>query len=104
VDFYSGIILRAIGIPTNMFTVIFAIGRLPGWIAQRKEQHDDPTTKIFLPPAANLHRSPKQITFPSRNAELPFLHRPRRNGAGVRPEALRETPHRLAFAAASATP
>jgi citrate synthase len=49
VDFYSGIILRAIGIPTNMFTVCFAIGRLPGWIAQWKEQHDDPTTKIQRP-------------------------------------------------------
>ena len=41
VDFYSGIIMRAIGIPTNMFTVIFAIGRMPGWIAHWKEQHDD---------------------------------------------------------------
>ncbi|MCK6490714.1 MAG: citrate synthase [Planctomycetes bacterium] len=40
VDFYSGIIFRAIGIPTDMFTVMFAIGRLPGWIAQWKEQHD----------------------------------------------------------------
>ncbi|HEY3280983.1 MAG TPA: citrate synthase [Armatimonadota bacterium] len=49
VDFYSGIILRAIGIPTNMFTVMFAIGRLPGWIAHWKEQHDDPTSKIFRP-------------------------------------------------------
>ena len=49
VDFYSGIILRAIGIPTNMFTVCFAIGRLPGWIAQWKEQHEDPTTKICRP-------------------------------------------------------
>jgi len=49
VDFYSGIILRAMGIPTNMFTVCFAIGRLPGWIAQWKEQHDDPTTKIIRP-------------------------------------------------------
>ena len=48
-DFYSGIMLRAMGIPTNMFTVIFAIGRLPGWIAQWKEQHDDPTTKIQRP-------------------------------------------------------
>jgi citrate synthase len=37
VDFYSGIIYRALGIPTNMFTVMFAIGRLPGWIAQWKE-------------------------------------------------------------------
>jgi citrate synthase len=49
VDFYSGILLRAIGIPTNMFTVCFAIGRLPGWIAQWKEQHDDPTAKIIRP-------------------------------------------------------
>ena len=49
VDFYSGILLRAIGIPTNMFTVIFSIGRLPGWIAQWKEQHDNPTQKIIRP-------------------------------------------------------
>jgi citrate synthase len=40
VDFYSGIILRAIGIPLNMFTVMFAIGRMPGWIANWKEIHD----------------------------------------------------------------
>jgi len=49
VDFYSGILLRAMGIPTNMFTVIFAIGRLPGWIAHWKEQHDDPTNRIIRP-------------------------------------------------------
>ncbi|MBF0252304.1 MAG: citrate synthase [Candidatus Omnitrophica bacterium] len=49
VDFYSGIILRAIGIPTNMFTVIFAIGRLPGWIAHWKEQCESPKTKIGRP-------------------------------------------------------
>jgi citrate synthase len=49
VDFYSGILLRAIGIPTDMFTVCFAIGRLPGWIAQWKEQHDDPTSRILRP-------------------------------------------------------
>jgi citrate synthase len=49
VDFYSGILLRAMGIPTSMFTVCFAIGRLPGWIAQWKEQHDDPTSKIVRP-------------------------------------------------------
>jgi citrate synthase len=41
VDFYSGIIMKAIGIPVNMFTVLFAIGRMPGWIAQWKEQHDE---------------------------------------------------------------
>ena len=49
VDFYSGIILRAIGIPTNMFTVMFAIGRLPGWIAQWKEYMDDPKKKLGRP-------------------------------------------------------
>jgi citrate synthase len=49
VDFYSGIIYRALGIPTNVFTVMFAIGRLPGWIAHWKEMAEDPTTKIFRP-------------------------------------------------------
>ncbi len=49
VDFYSGIIYRALGIPTNMFTVMFALGRLPGWIAQWKEMHNDPATKINRP-------------------------------------------------------
>ncbi len=49
VDFYSGIIYRAIGIPTNMFTVMFALGRLPGWIAQWKEQQENPNTKIGRP-------------------------------------------------------
>ncbi len=49
VDFYSGIILRAIGIPTDMFTVMFAIGRLPGWIAHWWEQHQDPANRISRP-------------------------------------------------------
>jgi citrate synthase len=49
VDFYSGIIYKAIGIPNNMFTVMFAIGRLPGWIAHWKEMMDNPTTKIGRP-------------------------------------------------------
>ncbi|MBZ0304051.1 MAG: citrate synthase, partial [Anaerolineae bacterium] len=49
VDFYSGIIYRAMGIPTNMFTVMFALGRLPGWIAQWKEMREDPTTRISRP-------------------------------------------------------
>ncbi|MFH2059139.1 MAG: citrate synthase [Pseudomonadota bacterium] len=49
VDFYSGIILRAMGIPTNMFTVMFAIGRLPGWISQWKEDVADPEMKISRP-------------------------------------------------------
>ena len=49
VDFYSGILLRAMGIPTNMFTVMFAIGRLPGWIAQWKEDTVDPETRLTRP-------------------------------------------------------
>ncbi len=49
VDFYSGIILRAMGLPTNMFTVMFAIGRMPGWIANWKEIHDDPKGRIYRP-------------------------------------------------------
>ncbi|WP_394845699.1 citrate synthase [Pendulispora brunnea] len=49
VDFYSGIIYRALGFPTNMFTVLFALGRLPGWIAHWKEMMDDPSTKIGRP-------------------------------------------------------
>jgi citrate synthase len=49
VDFYSGIIYRAMGIPTNMFTVLFALGRLPGWIAQWKEMAEDSATRINRP-------------------------------------------------------
>jgi len=49
VDFYSGLIYRAMGFPTNMFTVLFAMGRLPGWIAHWKEMTEDPRTKIGRP-------------------------------------------------------
>jgi citrate synthase len=49
VDFYSGIIMRAIGIPTEMFTVIFAIGRMPGWIANYREVMEDSGTRIYRP-------------------------------------------------------
>ena len=49
VDFYSGIILRAMGIPVNMFTVMFAMGRMPGWIANWKEIHDNPKSRIYRP-------------------------------------------------------
>jgi len=67
VDFYSGLLLRAMGIPTNMFTVCFAIGRLPGWIAQWKEQHDDPGSRIFRP---------RQIyTGPTETAYIPMDQR-----------------------------
>ena len=49
VDFYSGVIYRAMGIPVQMFTVLFAIGRLPGWIAHWNEMHHSPTKKICRP-------------------------------------------------------
>ena len=49
VDFYSGVLYRAMGIPTNMFTVMFALGRLPGWIAHLKELRDDPASRINRP-------------------------------------------------------
>ncbi|WP_132993140.1 citrate synthase [Gordonia zhaorongruii] len=49
VDFYTGVIYRAMGFPTRMFTVLFALGRLPGWIAHWREMHNDPTTKIGRP-------------------------------------------------------
>jgi citrate synthase len=49
VDFYSGIIFRALGIPTNMFTVMFAIGRTPGWIANWKEVASNPKGRIYRP-------------------------------------------------------
>jgi citrate synthase len=61
VDFYSGIIYRALGIPTNMFTVMFAIGRTPGWIAHWKEMMEDPTTKIFRP--RQVYTGPSQTRY-----------------------------------------
>ena len=49
VDFYSGLIYRAMGFPTNMFPVLFAIGRMPGWLAHWKEAHENPKNKIGRP-------------------------------------------------------
>jgi len=49
VDFYTGLIYKAMGFPTKMFTVLFALGRLPGWIAQWREMISDPQTKIGRP-------------------------------------------------------
>ncbi len=61
IDFYSGIMLRAMGIPTNMFTVMFAIGRLPGWISQWKESADDPAWKLSRP--RQLYMGPTKTEF-----------------------------------------
>lgn len=49
VDFYTGLIYRAMGFPPRMFTVLFSLGRLPGWIAHWREMHQDPATKIGRP-------------------------------------------------------
>jgi citrate synthase len=49
VDFYTGVIYKAMGFPSRMFTVLFAIGRLPGWIAQWREVNSDPASKIGRP-------------------------------------------------------
>jgi len=49
VDFYTGVIYQAMGFPTRMFTVLFAIGRLPGWIAHWREMNSDPNTRIGRP-------------------------------------------------------
>jgi len=67
VDFYSGILLRAMGIPTAMFTVMFAIGRMPGWIAHWREQHGEADGRIARP---------RQVyTGPQETAYLPIERR-----------------------------
>jgi citrate synthase len=67
VDFYSGIIYRALGIPTNMFTVMFALGRMPGWIAHWKEMREDPKGRI---------NRPRQIYIgPTERAFVPLAER-----------------------------
>ena len=63
VDFYTGVIYKAMGFPTRMFTVLFAIGRLPGWIAQWREANDDPATKIGRP--QQLYVGPPERRWPT---------------------------------------
>jgi len=63
VDFYSGIVLRAMGIPLNMFTVMFAIGRLPGWISQWKEGIDDHKWKLHRPRQVYMGSEKKDYIF-----------------------------------------
>jgi citrate synthase len=60
VDFYSGIIMRAIGIPVEMFTVIFAIGRMPGWIANYKEIAETQGSRIYRPRQIYMGPTPRQ--------------------------------------------
>jgi citrate synthase len=61
VDFYSGIVYRAMGIPVQMFTVLFAIGRLPGWIAHWVEMHQDSNTRIGRPRQIYTGHTTRQI-------------------------------------------
>jgi citrate synthase len=62
VDFYSGILYRAMGFPTDMFTVLFALGRLPGWISQWRELMADSDTKIFRPRQVYIGPAPRDFT------------------------------------------
>lgn len=67
VDFYSGIIYRALGIPTALFTVLFAVARTAGWVAQWKEMIEDPTMKIGRPRQLFVGAAPRKfITLPKR--------------------------------------
>lgn len=73
VDFYSGIIMRAVGIPTEMFPVMFAIGRMPGWIANFKEIMEDPKSRIYRP---------RQIYMgPTQNPYVPLKERQSRQAS-----------------------
>ena len=73
VDFYSGIIMRSLGIPMEMFPVIFAIGRTPGWIANVKEIMDDPKARIYRP---------RQIYIgPAQNHYVPLEQRDKKPAA-----------------------
>ncbi len=64
VDFYTGLIYKAMGFPTRMFTVLFALGRLPGWIAQWREMIEDPATKIGRP--RQVYIGATERNYPSR--------------------------------------
>lgn len=61
VDFYTGLIYRAMGFPTEMFTVLFALGRMPGWIAHWREMREDPSTKINRP--RQVYTGPTERSF-----------------------------------------
>ncbi len=64
VDFYSGILYREMGFPTEMFTVLFAMGRMPGWIAQWKEMHDSVPFKIGRP--RQIYIGPAEANYPEK--------------------------------------
>jgi citrate synthase len=65
VDFYTGLIYRAMGFPSRMFTPLFAIGRMPGWIAQWHEMKADPETRIGRP--RQVYVGPEERSLDSAN-------------------------------------
>ena len=67
VDFYSGLTLSAMGIPTNMFTVIFALSRTVGWISHWKEMMGDPNRRLYRP--RQLYVGPAKRDVPNANTE-----------------------------------
>ncbi len=73
VDFYSGIVYRALGVPVQMFTVLFALGRLPGWIAHWVEMHKSPTKRICRP--RQIYTGPRQREY------VPLEHRQNKSEA-----------------------
>ena len=66
VDFYSGLIMRAIGIPENMFTVMFAMGRMPGWIANWKEVASNPKGRIYRPRQIYMGKAKRDYVVPNK--------------------------------------
>ena len=94
VDFYTGLIYKAMGFPTQMFTVLFALGRLPGWIAQWREMNEDPETKIGRPRQIYTGE-PSATTSPSPPASPPLTPRFSRNPGPIGDPAPRTgVPHR----------
>ena len=91
VDFYSGLIYQAMGYPTDYFTVLFALGRMPGWLAQWEEMITDERAED-RPPAAGLHRARHPQLRPDRAAEVAASRaRPRPRGR-CSPRAPRRSP------------
>ena len=70
VDFYTGVIYRAMGFPTRMFTVLFALGRLPGWIAHWREMHDEPAAARSAARARSTPATPSATTSTSAAADV----------------------------------
>ena len=83
VDFYSGVIYRALGIPVQMFTALFAIGRLPGWIAHWMEMHASPTNRICRP--RQIYTGPTEARIRAAGEAAVDVGRRRPRRAPVRP-------------------